>query len=176
MRRYVAALLVGAAFILAAPGGAKVINTIAGADGHGGGGATMLAGNAPAAYGGAAQVLAGSGSSGHGGGYAQLVGGSGDDGNTYGAEVTAVGGTVAGDGRVVVYTDGQSGHAGQTLVSDGVVPPAGNQSVVWGGVETGAGAPTAAPKGFLPLYRDTLTGGLYEWDSGAWHGPYAVAP
>lgn len=171
MRRYVAVLLAGA-FVLAAPGGAKVINMLNGADGPGGDGASVLAGNASATFGGAARVAGGDGSAGHGGGYSQIVGGAGDGGNTYGAEVTAVGGTVGGPGRVVIYTNDQSGVSGQALVSDGNTPPAGNQSVVWGGVATGHGAPTARPAGSLPEYIDLDTDALYLWAVGSWHGPY----
>lgn len=90
-----------------------------------------------------------------------------DDGNTH---VVVFGPNVgSGWSGVTLNIDGSDGNAGEALVSD---PDAGVAH--YGGVQSGAGAPSVAPDGFLPLYIDTGTDDLYVWDGAAWKGPYAL--
>lgn len=106
------------------------------------------------------------------GGDASLTGGAGDNGTDSNASISAGAGDGAGNpGRLYAKTANASGVGGQALVSDG------NDCLVFGGVMSGAGAPAAAPNGFLPMYLDTSDSqALYVWDGATWQGPYVVTP
>jgi hypothetical protein len=153
-------------------GGSPAQVTVQGAQGQVGGALTLYAG-AGAADGsdvpGFLDMAAGNGGPGQTGGDAILSGGAGDVGGSVqdGASIQALGGAVGLPGDLLVRTRGSLGVNGQALVAD---DSSGEHRATWGGVQTGSGAPSDPPAGFLPLYIDTtaVTGGLYIWDGAAW--------
>ena len=92
-----------------------------------------------------------------------FAGGAGDDGAVGGAAWIVGGGEPGFSGKLYGLTDNEVGESGQALVSD-------DGYITWGGVQTGSGAPTDPPGGFLPFYLDGAS--LYVWDGAAWQGPY----
>lgn len=98
------------------------------------------------------------------GGAANVVAGTGDNLNKQGAELNLHPGTVTAHGGAAFKIKNSLGQSGEAIVSDG------DNNIVYGGAQSGAGAPSAAPDRFLPFYFDTtaVTGGLYMWVGAAW--------
>jgi hypothetical protein len=68
-------------------------------------------------------------------------------------------------GQTTIYTESGRPYA---IGADSVVT-----YPVPGAILSGAGAPSGAPTGHLPIYRDTSGNAMYFWDGSAWQGPYS---
>lgn len=104
-----------------------------------------------------------------------LAGGNAAGANKFAGDIYIQGGVGSGGadgGALIANLKGETGIAGQALVS--FTSADMSQKVAWGGIASGNGAPAnaAAFSGFLPLYRNTANDDLYILVGSTVVGPY----